>query len=334
MNLNLSFYNFECVINSDNPEVLNKLEKDFSYFIRKKDKKIKKTEIVLEKVEKFDLPSGLVATKQTQNAITYIYDGIKYNNYYDDALTITNKNKIKVQYKDEKVLHEIVYLIILSHSGKAMDVSGKHKVHACGISYKESSVLVMMPSKGGKTTLMLDLIMDPEVSFISDDSPVITRSGKIEPFPLRLGVEDKNDLIKRFPYIDEQQIYSFKRKYFSPKYLLPVSKLKNSVYVGEKKTILVAGKRFSGDKSKIVKIGKFKMFKHLGQHMIVGIGLPLIIEHFFRIGWKDYFTNLFIFASRVISAFCLVMRADSYEIYLSRNRMENRKLILELASEG
>ena len=64
-----------------------------------------------------------------------------------------------------------------------MDLIGLHKLHAFGIICNKKAILGMMPSKGGKTTHLLEFLKDPHCKLISDDTPVITRLEKSIPSP-------------------------------------------------------------------------------------------------------------------------------------------------------
>ena len=215
-----------------------------------------------------------------------------------------------------------------------MDHRGFHKIHACAFRLDNTDMVVMMPSKGGKSTILMDMLMDPEVQILSDDSPVVSRNGHIQPFPLRLGAEVSNDLIKRFPYLQPKDLYSFERLYYSPKYLVDIQKIKNKVASSKaQRQILLTGVRSTNTHAHCLPIGRLKMLRHLLRHMIIGMGLPMIIEHFLRSGFKDHLLNVYILFSRFYSAIVLICRSECYEVYLCSDKMKNRQVLVDLASE-
>ena len=191
----------------------------------------------------------------------------------------------------------------------------------------------MMPSKGGKTTLFMDLLSDERTSIISDDTPVVNRLGNLKAFPLRIGSESKNTLFNSFPYISEKSIYEFDRLYFSKKYLLGLKHLKNKVFVSSGRTLFLIGYRSTTKMPKVFKLNRWQFFKELFHHMVIGVGLPMVIEHFFRLGWRDSLTNLKIFFSRLLTAFVITLRHDSYLIEMSQSRTENLKAVRVLLDE-
>lgn len=327
--VNLNFFNYSILINLDDLDLARKISLDFSFFLSEKPSHPDFI-IDVEKNADYKLPKPMVATAQSQNSITYVENSKKYQDYYGKAWTVLDGDKLKLVYREKDIVHEILYLVVLSYSGKAMDKKGFHKIHACGFNYKRENVILMMPSKGGKTTIFTDMLSDPSVNIISDDTPVVSRWGKIYPFPLRIGSEEKNDLIKKFPYIKENEIYEFQRVYFSKKFLLSVSSLKNKVFAANGKTKFVLGVRSTREKPVLRKVSKLHFFRYLIPHFIVGVGLPMVVEHFFRLGWRDFFTNLKILISRVFTAMVIVARHEGYILETSSNKALNREILMEL----
>jgi hypothetical protein len=76
------------------------------------------------------------------------------------------------------------YYLIIVISGEQLDAQGLHRFHAVGISYRGLAFLVSMPPNGGKSTLAMSLLDDPEFLLISEDTPLIDLRGRIHPFPI------------------------------------------------------------------------------------------------------------------------------------------------------
>lgn len=327
--LTLSIYGMQVVVDVDNDQVRRNIEKDFDHFIKNVNYFHKLYVKTMRKESLREvIPHGLVATKQSERAITYESKGIRYNDFYGEAISVINykEDDISLYYKNEKILYETLYLLILSRSGKFMDRKGFHKLHACGVSMGNKNLLFMMPSKGGKTSTFLNLIRDKSVNIISDDTPVIDRMGKVHAFPLRIGLESKKEIINNFPYIKDEDVYEFERKYYSQKYLLNVTKLKNGVFTGNK-NYLVAGFRSTNTEPYLLKVNKLIMLGQLKKHMIVGVGLPMILEYFLEGTLRDHIVNVKILASRAIAATRLILKSDCYFFYTSKNISKNAKVL-------
>lgn len=330
--LTLNIYGLEVQLTCDHVQTIQKLKKDFEYFQIEKIKSSSQL-LTIDCVKKDYLnllPKNKIASKQTQNSLYFDEGDLRYNDYYGKALVIFNfkKEMANIYYQDEDFLYELVYLLILSRSGKAMDQKRMHKVHACGVSLNKNLIL-MMSSKGGKTSLFCEILTDPKVNIISDDTPVISSKGKVYPFPLRVGVEDPEKLLKAFPSLRPADFYEFKREYFNKKFLLNLSQFPNKIET-KKKNVLVVGKRSTFEEPQLKKIHSFKMLQYTMEHMVVGLGLPMIVEYFLRSTVKDHMTNITIFISRLYSAFQLVMFSENYEIYTCSDQKKNADVLKRL----
>jgi hypothetical protein len=331
----LNIYNYTVQINCSESLVLRNLDQDFNNF---KTEKIQSV-ILNVNVTKVDdlsnlIPKNIRATKQSQNSITYDIGSSRFNDFYGKGISVFNYDTetAEIFYKNSDQLHEMIYLLILSRSGKFMDRHSLHKIHACSVNKNNKNLILMMPSKGGKTTTFIELLKDSNINIISDDTPVVDIKGNIHPFSLRLGVEDAKVLEDSFPYLDKNDIYSFDRVHFSKKHLLATNKLNNKIKVSNK-TILVAGFRSTHSTPKLIKVTKYQMYKQLISHMIIGIGLPLIIEYFLENSFKDSCRNMKILVTRNISAIRLLLRSDCYFLETSADISRNADKLKSLLNE-
>jgi len=335
MKVNFNFYGFEVVVNSDSIELLDLLKKNFGYFYNKKmqAKKTLTIDIFLKDDFKTIVPKHLIAHKQTINSMSYDIGPIRYNDYYGKAVTVMNYEleTAKIYSSDLNKIHEVAYLLILSRQGKWCDRNGFHKVHAMSVSHKDKNLVVMMPMKGGKTTLFTQFLKDEKYNLISDDSPVINENGDLLSFPIRFGLEDNNSYKDLLNSIDESYKFSLEREQFGKKILVDTLFYKNRLKKPSKKTILVQGIRWNSEKCIVEKISFFKMLMFLKTHLIVGVGLPMVIEYFLQGTLQDHLQNLKILVSRTLAAIRLTYKSDRYIAYMSydieNNYEELKKLI-------
>lgn len=322
----LNFYGISILLTGDE-EVLRLLTRDFEFFIPA----IEPTGVAMYTFQIFrqkpdySLIDGLVASRQSINSVTYDVENIRYNDYYSNALTIYDYHKEEGQIYslDASLLHEITYLMILSRTGKKLDDLGLHKVHAMAVKYHQTALVLMMPMKGGKSTLFVDLIKNNDIEVISDDTPLVGSSGDCYPFPLRVGLHD----IERLPDGDRSLIYSLNRPLFGRKNLVPMKYFKNNVAKKSTKVILMEGFRVQSDTCVILKSNSFVAFNSLIKHMIVGVGLPIIIEYFLEYNLKDSMRNLKILVYRLVAALNLARRSKFYKVLLGRDRDTNSSTI-------
>lgn len=315
-------------------QVYDHLSKDFEFFLNNASQVIKPfmNLTVYLKSPPYEKLEGLICQKQSANSMTFQRGDQVYNDYYGKALTIMNldKNQGEVYSTDLNRLCEITYLLILSRTGKRMDLEGFHKIHAFGVNNQGISFVCMMPSKGGKTTLFLDLIkMNPEFKIISDDTPVLDGRGNIHSFPLRVGVEEDSPFSKEY----NENVYFLERELWGKKKLIPLSTLKRKVADVSDRVILLTGVRRHDKKCTLVERTSVQAFKDLQKHMTVGLGLPMIIEYFLELNIKDFFRLSYIFFSRLFASIILVSKCRHYTILLGTDTGENAKVLSRFIKE-
>ena len=276
------FYGFTVELSSPSKELLDLLKLNFSYFHVQTVKKPKlKIEAKLESGEKY-LPVNLKASKQSINSITYDCGSLRYNNYYGEALSLLNYDNGTAQIFSTCInrLHEITYLLIMSRQGKWCDKNGIHKIHSMAVANNQKNLLVMLPMKGGKSTLFTKFLTDSDFQLISDDSPCVNTNGEILNFPIRFGIENKPMYKALLESIDQKSIFKLQRNLYGEKTLVDMMYFNERIAKPKKKTVLVQGFRRSGNGFELEKISKLKMLKYLLINMTVGVGLPMVIEYF------------------------------------------------------
>lgn len=333
--MRFDFYGFKVLVDTDIKFLKEKLKLDFNYFVKDFDSNENLyIHVKLNDEYKNLIPQGALATKQTINSITYDVNDLRFNDYYGEALSIYNYStqKCEIYSHCEKRLHEIVYLIILSRQGKWLDKNGFHKIHAMGVSKDNKNLILMLPMKGGKTTTFTTFLEDESFDLISDDTPIVDSKGDIKSFPIRIGIEDNKKNQKLLEKVPDSFKSELLRKQYGSKKLIDITYFEQRLTnpTGNK-TILVQGFRYNSNKCEINKIGKLKMFKYLVINMIVGIGLPMIIEYFLESSFKDKFVNISILMKRTFAAIRLLIKSQCYEVYLGtdvENNVKKLKLLL------
>ncbi len=334
MEKRFNFYGNTVITKSENQNILDILIKNFSYFealeeIPKKNITILDIELLLvEKIPYHQIPP-LISSKQTRNAVVYETKEVKYCDYYQEGLVIFDKvkNSAKIYCLELDFLHELSYLFIMSKIGKALDLQGFHRIHACAFKKRETSIVCMMPMKGGKSTLFLKMMEDREVEYFSDDTPLINSSGKIYPFPIRVGIKE----LPRYLKNKEKYIFEIKRKEFGSKNLIEISAFENKIALtsGEK-IILVDAVRTTIEKGYLGPISNFKMILPLFKYMGIGLGLPIIIEFFLENGFRGWRIQLCILFKRLYAIARLLIKSKSYRLILGTDRDSNVSAIQEL----
>ncbi len=330
----LNFYNITGIFNSSNEIVFKKICRDFFYFKSPFTPKEQMFDVFTHD-ESFETSTiaNAVAIASNSKCITYKMNNNFYHDYHGQGWIKENKEKniFHIYSQNLDLLYELSFLTILSVSGKILDAKGLHKIHALGINYKENDIVIMMPMGGGKSTLLLSLLENKNVAIISDDTPLIDRCGNLHPFPLRIGLKN---IPESFLFLKDK-IETMKRLEHGEKFIIPLNVFENKIKASSKDTnkILINANRTLARDGKIIQISKARMFIHLSKHMIVGLGLPVILELFLSHGPSDFFKLCSLAAKRTIAATRLLLTCKTYQMYLGTDLKFNKKLVLDLAEK-
>jgi len=324
--LRLNIYGITCLIESENEELLSRLGRDFAYFVGNFQGP---TQFHFKHFQA-EPPLGSIPDfpriYTSKNSNTYERDGIRFNNYHGKLLSVYDYNRdICTLYSTNlHRTHEIIYLLIHSRVGKRLDLQGLHRIHAMGVRKMGSDFLFVSESGVGKSTLLSHwLKSDEQLELISDDCPLIDEQGNVYPFPIRLGASEKETLL-----LLGQNIYELQREEYGLKYLLPTNEVKNNVaWSRSEKTFLAFGKRVAGSSCSIKRIGFLKSAANLMRSMVIGVGLPMILEYWWELGSEDFVRKAKIGVKRFLSSLALAYRSECLEIAIGNDPDENIRTI-------
>lgn len=329
MNLSFDFYGLEVEVLTSFDELKKRLSDDFLHFQSHHEliNPLVTVQCFLQSFDHTFLPQT-VPFIQNDKVIAYRQQGKKYYNYHYEGLVVEDLDTKQVRIYSENIdrLHELTYLYILSLTGKQLDFKAIHKIHGMALSYPSFNLLFLAPSKGGKSTIFLELLnSSDDVSFFSDDTPLIGQDGLIHPFPLRIGL---NHHAEKYCFIQQEKVYTLQRKEYGKKVLVPVSGvIKKVAKTNCKPNIVLIGKRANFKYVHFSAIGFKKSFIHLMEHLIIGLGLPMIAEFFITHSLKDYPDGIKILFSRLKAAYSLTRNGKFYEVWLTENPVKNAKEI-------
>ncbi|MBC7713608.1 MAG: hypothetical protein H7177_09725 [Rhizobacter sp.] len=308
-------------LESDWPELVGVLSKDFwSFAMSTESSSTFKLKIVKSNMRP-DFPV-MKATFQNQNAIVYDVRNNRYCDYYGEAFaTINFKTNEAVIFSDNfEKAHEVAYLMILSRVGKKLDLMGFHKIHAFAISFKGKALVCMMPSKGGKSTLLMELLKDDRVKMLSDDIPLIGPHGFVYSFPLKLGLNTIPESLKINNR--DENIYQMNRTHYGVKNLVCTRGLDGKVEkagTAFSNVILLSAQRYNEEKSIINSESWPSSFKGLFLHGVIGLGTPMVLEYFWENGINDFLVKTKIFFLRLSRFFFFSLKSTKLNISLGRN---------------
>lgn len=329
----LSFYNVSFRVHGP-ADICDLLRRDFHYFIT--DQEVAGEIFAQYEIEIYDGKSLKLQGHWYKPFLPFkkeakIYQcGQKRAIFYVDGTALLldfESHKIEVYGNDRDRLREVAYSTLLSISGKEMeDKSGRHKLHGIAFEYNQKTFILSMPSGGGKSSLLLEILKRKKIALISDDTPVIDRAGKILNFPTKMSVKETSNLDECFV----KDCYPFKRFDGKTRCALDISRfpLFQNNDSGESKVFLCVGNRGQND-TKIEKVSKMKMGLFMIEHFLVGVGVPFIVEIYWDNSIRGYIKLVKIFISRLVTIFKLLSRSSCFSIEIGRNGEENVKHIFE-----
>jgi hypothetical protein len=323
------FYGCGIEVACHNAALLEEVRRDFAYFRRPGGSCRFRIEMRLQDPPYASLPS-LPAAFLTPRNVCYRQGQTMYVDFFGRALAVHDRETgLCVVYStDEDLIHEVVYLHVLSTVGQALDRQGLHRVHALGVGYRDRAALLLLPSGGGKSTMALELMRQPGFTLLGEDTPLIDRRGCILPFPLRLGVRPGSST-----GVPEEHLRTKRRMEFDPKTLIDIEYFHDRLATpaqAVKPGLILVGQRNLGPESRIVPLSRRGAMKALVKYMVVGLGVYQGLEFLLERGIGDLAGMGGTVASRFYNASRLVMRAPAYRFVLGRNIHQNTDLLLDL----
>lgn len=328
MQLILNFFNHSILVTSNEASLIEKLKEEFHYFEAEVSLP-EKTVLHLAFSAPDPIPA-MTAVKILEEAIIYHQGSLQYIDYSGEALTLwdTAHKNIRISSLNPDRLFELAFLAIHSHAGQALDRSGYCRVHALGVSFKKRNALIMLPSKGGKSTLLQHLFEIPGIKIISDDIPLIDKEGRVHAFPSKISLSEK----PQSGILSTLKWHEFKRKHFPPKWMASLSQQSSLIehHAENNSTLLIAGFRLSSGPSRLMRVNSFKMIKPLLEHMILGFGLPQILELFLTFRPKDAVKLIQHALLRSRSSINLVLKSECYHFYMGPDKTKNAQMIMDV----
>jgi hypothetical protein len=332
--LYLDFHGILIKVVLNDKESAHFIESDFSYF-RVHHPEEKKTPhftlcVFFSEPPYERIPEGTLAAYHTKDAVVYKHRDIRYFDSFGKVLVIYDYHheSAEIYSLDRNLLYEKSYLMIMSRVGELLDRKGIHRIHAMGVVYEGKAVLCLLPMGGGKTTLTLSLLENKAFSLLSEEVPLVSSTGLLYPFPIRIGVTEGTPLS-----IPEEFLKSFKRTHYQPKTLIDILYFKEQIASIAKPGFVFVGKRIHSLKPRIIKISRFKAFLALFSLCIMGLGVPQLLEYVLRFDFLDVGRQFPIFFSRLRASLVLLRRSETHELHLGYDRAANAAFVADFISK-
>jgi hypothetical protein len=322
-----NFYGIQVSVETACSELAHRLSSDFSFFEKDLQGPDELSIFAFSQGPDFSQIRGKRFFKTSKVDVHEEYP-IRYSRYGSSGMSVWDQAKNQACFYAEEVhlLHELVYLFILSRVGKRLDMKSLHRVHAACLNIDTTLVIAMMSSGVGKSTLASFLLEHAETSLYSDDSPLIDSEGEVLPFPVRFGLEKDGLRPKSW---EKHDSYSLKRREYGIKTLYSLDELKTTIGASYRKKVILVGKRSGKNKSEIIKGSVWSPLSHVIKEGLIGVGLPILLEYFWQSGFEDFSLKTRIFFSRLRSFWRLLRTSEVYEISLGNDPVENAQFLID-----
>jgi hypothetical protein len=208
-------------------------------------------------------------------------------------------------------LVELGYLMIQSRLGQLLEARGLFRVHCLGIELNGRSALVLTPSGGGKSTLALALLRTTDARLLGDDMVFIDDAGNATAFHSPIGIAS--------PALAEGlgEPLEFARRLHGNKWILPLDAIENRLADGPTPvTLLAVAVRVSSPPARLVDAERSAVVGALWRDLVVGLGLPQVIELVARHGVADLPQALPVATRRAAAAYQLAKRSNHHVLEL------------------
>ncbi|MBA3844491.1 MAG: hypothetical protein H0X39_18055 [Actinobacteria bacterium] len=138
----------------------------------------------------YDIYGDVPASFVTERNVVYSLGDRTVIDYLGHAISVLEGSSAHVTGDDPRVARRAGFDFALSRISAHLDARGMPRLHGLGLAGTAGGVVVMLPSGGGKTTLALRALREPDVTFLSEGSPVIDRKGLLHALPFPLWVRD------------------------------------------------------------------------------------------------------------------------------------------------
>ena len=322
--VNLDFYSFNVKLCSADKELVEGIRRDFAYFEAAPVIPEVSIEVFNEKPP-FSSLTDLAAAIYTIDYVTYWGKEDIFTDYHGQGLRIYNRrNKYyRIFSESTNLRYEISYLTILSVVGESLDSRRIHRIHALGLSRNGKAILILLPQKGGKTTLALRLLQSGQVKLLSDDSPLLTKHGEVLPFPLRLGIFPGGELDIPQKYLRPVNLMRVGTKIF-----VDLDYFADKISSACQPGIILLGERLLSCGAKIERASRFRASKEFIKNSVVGLGLHQGMEYLLGRSIWETLGKSRLALSRLANSLNVLTRSKIYRYQIGHDSERNIQVLL------
>jgi len=302
-------------------EVLAAVRADFAWFeVPPGPAATVRVEIVRAQPD-YDALGEAVASFVTPRNIVYQVGGRTVVDYFGKAVSVLDRaaGSLTVTGEEANLVHEAVYLFLLSRIGEHLDRIGLIRLHALALAGTAGAIAVMLPSGGGKSTLALRALEDDAARLLAEDTPLLDRHGIVHPFPLRIGINATD--AERLPTGNVRRI---ERMEFHPKLVLDLEAFSDRIEPEPRPLAhIVVGVRSLGRTASLEPLPRRAAVGPMLREAVVGVGVYQGMEFVLQRGLRDVAGKAGIAAMRARCCRAGLSRARVWRLTLGRDHERN-----------
>jgi hypothetical protein len=320
-------YGYQFTIESDSPEPARHLASDFEFFAVDRAPVGRPVTVRIRNADPdYDALPALSANVYTPRNASYRDGDLTYADYHGRGLGIHNRRTgdFEILTRSADLQYEASYLFLLAQLGEALDRRQMHRVHALCVSVRGRAALVLLPMGGGKSTLGSNLLADPEIKLLSDDSPFIDRRGHVHGFPTRIGLLPGSEEI-----VPAEYRRTIQRMEFGPKVLVDFRYFADRVVGAAEPAFVFLGSRSLSRTCEIEPASWREGQRAMLANCVIGMGLFQGLEFFLQKSTGEIAGQAAIAWSRLRASQRLLSRSQVMHLRLGRDQPLNARTMLE-----
>ena len=177
--------------------------------------------------------------------------------------------------------------------------------------------------------LAMEALRSTGLGILSDDSPVVTREGRMLAFPLRVGLRSRA-FARDVP---EGNLSEFPRRGRPTKTMVSVDFFADRISASADISALLLGSRGGAAPPLIRRASRARALGALAEGMVVGRGIAQMSEYVLRAESSHLLLWASIGISRLRAAVETVLRVPAYDFVLSGNARDDVRVLEEFLSQ-
>ena len=317
MKIDLNIHGVRFHIQARSVRFRRAIEREFRRFLTDDaDKPHVTLEFILGEPPFEEIPPGKMPLFKTNNNIVYHVDGRRLVDHHGLALTIYDlaEDRGTIYAQSSRQLHQVAYLLILSRAGEHLDRRGLHRLHALAFTVSDQAIVCLADSGAGKTSLGLQLMRSPAVSWLADEIPLVDGKARIHPMPMPPRLDESAPIPWPAPPVT---VHTAPRTKLPKKIAIDLDRIEPRIAQPTDARALFHLRRSNSEAPSIRPIGKWTAFRRLFRNAVRGVDLPQTKAYYFRLQPLAVIGQAWLYARRAWCMMRLARRLPSFEFVMT-----------------